>query len=241
MTLLFSRGRCSLWRQMREIQLCNTLTAETIRHTDVLLVQTTHKKNHRDHFPVHPSPSSFSLGFRDRHLSMWVLARQVRGWRRNGERAGALHHHHWETLTRRKPESHGSGCGRCSGEYVNQPQDHLFSQKCSCAFLLPLFWALLGKPENIFPRESLIEAVASNWNELFLLSVLLIFCPFCACLGSSTLLQLTRTKCRWWQVMCMEPAPTLTSSSPFMGIRGTPGRGNWESQRQTATSLNGDQ
>lgn len=53
-------------------------------------------------------------------------------------------------------------------------------------------------------------------------------------------LQPTHTKFPWWQVTCMEPALMPTSSSPFTGTWGTPGRENWASRRQTATSLKED-
>lgn len=61
---------------------------------------------------------SWFVGFRNCHLTLWAMARQVRGWWRNGEGAGALWHHHRETFQRRQPESDWAGGGGCPGEYV---------------------------------------------------------------------------------------------------------------------------
>lgn len=99
---------------------------------------------------------------------MRVLARQVGGRWRNSEGAGALRHHHWETLTRRKPESHRSRGGGCSGEYVNKQhiQLHLYSETWISAGSVTLSSSLLSEHQfetrDNFPLISLGSNSTSN-------------------------------------------------------------------------------
>lgn len=99
---------------------------------------------------------------------MWVLARQVRGRWRNSERAGALWHHHRETFTRRKPESHWSRGGRCPGEYVSKQhiQLHLYPQISLLCLFPPPLWALVWKLETSFP-EWISDITVAWWKIAF--------------------------------------------------------------------------